>query len=508
MFRRFTALVCALALAGALSWGAMAAPITGSFGIDIIFYPDPTGGVAKIDQIVVKFEADLVLALSISGVDLTSTTLFTFKGVEVQLFSLKATVGPMSLSTILVFAPSIIEFEEVRSGTASRGYCIRAMAPNVDSNALSSCPGFSAGINDPVYGQYSFFSLFLSSPSLQNLILGRWADNLNPNHPLTGGSNLTPVLTFRKKIAEATLSIAGLTLGLRGLFANLGSVAVPAFESGFVLILAGTTVSGISVRSETWFGARQGFECFGECKPASRIGFTMSTFAPYPAGGGIVVPGMNPEEEKLFISGLTLAGVRNSIAIEFVFAGSGASSLQPTNMQITSTTPRITPIGLTITNIARFAAGLSLARNIVLFGIRVGEASATVQIDYRPTAILAWEPLFTALILTFDPPGGTATVVVINCQTDYFAGFTRACRSGLITGVPGGMFIETDYYIEFEVGDLKVSALAVMLGSLLKELYSVSLNATWTVGNVSFASETYLFTNRLGWQAFNLSVKF
>jgi hypothetical protein len=64
MFRRITALVCALALAGALAWPAVAAPVTGSFKLDITFYPE-TGGLSKIDQIVVKFEADLILSLSI-----------------------------------------------------------------------------------------------------------------------------------------------------------------------------------------------------------------------------------------------------------------------------------------------------------------------------------------------------------------------------------------------------------------------------------------------------------
>jgi type 1 fimbria pilin len=41
MFRRITVLASALALfvAGALSWTAAAAPITGSFTVDIVFYP-------------------------------------------------------------------------------------------------------------------------------------------------------------------------------------------------------------------------------------------------------------------------------------------------------------------------------------------------------------------------------------------------------------------------------------------------------------------------------------
>jgi hypothetical protein len=145
MFRRITALVCALALAGALSWTAQAAPVTGSFGLDLVFYPvsdcDPNPSVfepCKISYVAVKFEADLVLSMSISGLDLTSTTLFTFHGVEVQLFSAKATVGAMTFTTVLAFAPNILEFEDVRSGaSASRGWCLRDSAPSPPPAAAS-----------------------------------------------------------------------------------------------------------------------------------------------------------------------------------------------------------------------------------------------------------------------------------------------------------------------------------------------------------------------------------
>jgi hypothetical protein len=331
MFRRITALVCALALAGALSWTAQAAPVTGSLGLDLVFYPvsdcDPNPLVfepCKISYIAVKFEADLVLSMSISGLDLTSTTLFTFHGVEVQLFSAKATVGAMTFTTVLAFAPNILEFEDVRASTASRGWCLRDTAPGPLPAAASCANGFSAR---PYPGGPRFFDIFLSDPVVQNIYLGLWTDGLIP-----GGfsvSQLTPALTFRKKIAEVTLSIAGLTLGLRALFGNFGTSSAPDFRAGLVLILSGQTVSGITVRSETWVGARQGFECFGECKPASRLGFIISTFAPVPSLGGVVGPSIpfEPQEEKLFITGLTLAGIRNDIAMEFVLAGAGASSL-------------------------------------------------------------------------------------------------------------------------------------------------------------------------------------
>jgi hypothetical protein len=502
MFRRITALVCALALAGALSWTAQAAPVTGSFSLDFVFYPvsdcDPDPLVfepCKISYIAEKFEADLVLSISISGLDLTSTTLFTFQGVEVQLFSAKATVGAMTFTTVLAFAPNILEFEDARSSAASRGWCLSDSAPSPPPAAASCANGFNAR---PYPGGPRFFDIFLSDPVVQNIILGLWTDGLIP-----GGfpvSQLTPALTFRKKVAEVTLSIAGLTLGLRALFGNFGPSSAPDFRAGLVLILAGQTVSGITVRSETWVGARQGFECFGECKPASRLGFIISTFAPVPSLGGIVgrtIP-FEPQEEKLFITGLTLAGIRNDIVMEFVLSGAGASSLQPTNMSITSTW-RITPLRLTITNIARFGAGLTLVRDIMLFGINIGEVGTTVQLDFRPNLLGAWETLFTALIMEFDPPGGKASIVALSCD------FDTACVPAPVS-YP---FFEVDYSIAFEVGDLSVEIVAIMVGSLLKDLDEVDIYVSWSPGGlVSIDTVTILTPDALFAQKFGVTVKF
>jgi hypothetical protein len=512
MFRRITALVCALALAGALSWTAQAAPVTGSFGLDLVFFP-ANGGDFKIDYVAVKFEADLVLSISISGLDLTSTTLFTFQGVEVQLFSVKATVGAMTFTTVLAFAPNILEFEDVRSGaTASRGWCLRDTAPGPLPAAASCANGFSAGLNlvggiPPI--ELSFFSLFLSDPVVQNIYLGLWTDALLTAPGNFTVSQLTPELTFRKKVAEVTLSIAGLTLGLRALFGNFGTSSAPDFRAGLVLILAGQTVSGITVRSETWVGARQGFECFGECKPASRLGFIISTFAPVPSLGGIVGPSIpfEPQEEKLFITGLTLAGIRNDIVMEFVLAGAGASSLQPTNMSITSTW-RITPLRLTITNIARFGAGLTLLRDIMLFGINIGEVGATVQLDFRPTSIGAWETLFTALIMEFDPPGGKASIVALSCDFDADVVGGPLVR-GFCADNAAYPFFEVDYGIAFEVGDLSVEIVAIMVGSLLKDLDEVDIYVSWSPGGlVSIDTVTILTPDALFAQKLGVTVKF
>jgi len=558
MFRRITVLASALALlvAGALSWTAAAAPITGSFSVDIVFYPqqlcsftlidtplndeeddalvivcDPADPINKIDRILVKFEADLLLTISISGLELTSSTVFTFKGIETQLFWVKATVGAMVFETALVFAPNIFEFEEVRSGAGTRFYCLRRSGP-VDWASVgagnpfphfpigvypASCVfGSGAGIVDPVYGYLSWGSLFFVGYNEQigpiaNLMIGSWADTVTPKYGadlnlVTGEIELAPVsltslleepLTFRKKAAEATLSIAGLTLGLRALFANFGSVQTPDFVVGAVLILEGTTVSGIKVRSETWVGARQGFECFGECKPSQRLGTQGAfIFVPYPSTGGIVVPGFQPEEEKLYITGLRLAGLTHQIVVEMQLSGALADSRQPTFVAIQTSTPRITPLGITVTNIARFDRGFErFLRDQVIIGASFGEASGQIIWDFRPNAIGAWETLLTLIYAEFDAPGAVASIALITCDPDQFGGTFGPCRipNFINYGTPSP-FIEVDYDLLFEVGDLTVYLFAATYGSLLKDLYLFSAKASWALGPVTISSWT-IFVN-------------
>jgi hypothetical protein len=549
MFRRITVLASALALfvAGALSWTAAAAPITGSFSVDITFIPqqdctvDPDtfeiicpveDPINKIDRILVKFEADLVLTMSISGLELTSSTSFTFKGVETQIFWAKATVGAMVFETALVFAPNIMEFEEVRSGSGTRFYCLNRSAPHdYGVDPINGCAsGSGAGILDPVYGYISWGSLFFlsysefSSGPIGNLAIANWADGQydawhTPVVPVgVSGSMLDQPLTFRKKAAEVTLSIAGLTLGLRGLFANFGTVAAPNFVVGTVLILQGKTVSGIDVRSETWVGARQGFECFGECKPNQRLGTQNGfIFVPYPSTGGIVVPGFQPEEEKLYITGLKLAGLTNNIVIEMQFNGAGASSLQPTFVAIQTSTPRITPLGITVSNVARFANGFqNFLRDQLTIQVSFGEASGLIRWDFRPNVIGAWESLLTLIYAEFDAPGATASISLVTCDTDEYSvviiGGVRVPVLGpcnipnfLSYGTPNP-FLEVDYDLLFEVGDMTVYLFAATYGSLLKNLYLFSAKASWALGPVTISSWT-IFVNsqadRNGWNGVN-----
>src|SRR5574341_769340 len=118
MFRRFLALILALVAASALATSASAAPISGSFTVDLVFAPDCAlsvdsvynGGTepcAKVSDTVMKFEADLVLRLTISGLEVGSTTVFTFEGLEFQAITLGATIGALTVRDTFIFAPQI-----------------------------------------------------------------------------------------------------------------------------------------------------------------------------------------------------------------------------------------------------------------------------------------------------------------------------------------------------------------------------------------------------------------
>jgi hypothetical protein len=503
--------------------------------VDIVFYPqqactvdandpdlpiicNPDDPINKIDRILVKFEADLLLTMSISGLELTSSTSFTFKGVETQIFFVKATVGAMVFENALVFAPNIMEFEEVRTGGGTRTYCLNRSAPHNYGNAsgplnINNCingivGATGAGILDPVYGYISWGSLFflsyseVSSGPIANLAIANWADGQydawhTPAPGAPAGSMLDQPLTFRKKAVEVTLSIAGLTLGLRTLFANFGTVSAPDFVVGAVLILQGKTVSGIDVRSETWVGARQGFECFGECKPNQRLGTQNAfLFVPYPATGGIVVPGFQPEEEKLYITGLRFAGLTNTIVIEMQLAGAGADARQPTFVAIATSTPRITPLGISVSNIARFDRGFQrFLRDQLTINVSFGEASGFIRWDFRPNAIGAWESLLTVIYAQFDAPGATASIAAVTCDTDRIGLVLGPCNrpNFLSYGTPNP-FLEVDYRLSFEVGDMSVELFAVTYGSLLKNLYLFSAKASWALGPVTISSWT-IFVN-------------
>jgi hypothetical protein len=146
MFRRLMTIVAALAVAAA-AWSlpTQAAPVSGSATLDIVFRPSPlyyaTTG-TKIDKIDVKLELDLLLTLSVSGVDITSVSVFTFRGLEYQAFVFTGTIGALVAKSQFIFAPNIIEIRAVRDALGLPAYCVNTADPAIaDQQTLSPPPG-------------------------------------------------------------------------------------------------------------------------------------------------------------------------------------------------------------------------------------------------------------------------------------------------------------------------------------------------------------------------------
>jgi hypothetical protein len=504
MFRRLLALTCALAVVGALSWGANAAPISGSFGVDIVFYPQ--NGL-KVDLIDMKFEADLILTLSISGLDVTSTTVFTFLGVEFQSFVISATVGALTIKDTIIFSPTFFEFEETRDQYGRTRWCL-ARAPRCRHCQLrhtaASRPSSAVTLADPVFGNVEFYEMFAGwvHPLVQNLV---WARALDPTNALNN------IIRFRKKIADLSLNIAGLVLNVKALFANVSTSPTGySLRSGLQLAMEGKTVSGVGVRGELWLGAKQGLECFGECKPLERFFNQMVT------GGGMV----NLEEEKVFLNNVVIAGVRNDFRAEFHFDLAQCTIDQvdddndgwfypydTTGDAMTITNPlcymeltqayTFTPWKLNVQTTWRWNGNFDLISNITTVGLKAGDASVTGIFIWRNNGSWSFEPGLSEFVTTFDPPGLTVTSDILFCTNPVYCGF------GTIPPV-----IEHDLSLSGTVGPVSLAAKIIFDGGLLGNFAELDVDMGFAFEPVSITFSAVILTDLLGGVAFSMNTKF
>jgi len=472
MFRRLMILMAALAVAAA-GWSlpAQAAPVSGSATLDIVFTPanfyecgpeEP----CKIDKVLVKLEADLVLTLSVSGVDITSTSVFTFKGLEFQSFTFTGTVGALAFRSVLIFAPNIVEVQVVRDAYGRARYCINASDPGGLIPPFTACPTPSTLL--------WYLLEDIIHPVVGNLILANIFD--------TAG-HLDPALTFRKKIAELSLSLAGLTIGLRGLFANTGSAQTPDWNFGVVASVEGQTVSGITIRGETWIGARQGLECFGECKPLERI------------RGGKVETDFIVYEEKIFIRNLKIAGVTFGARLEFQFADApiGISFLQLTQDFA------LAPFGLTVNNVINVQPdpvtnALTIVQDVITTSVKVGDVSVLAQFVIRPAVTGAFNIFFATLISTFDAPGVKVTDILVPCIDE------NVCF------LPDGM-LDHNLILSTSVGDVTLD-IELDFSGLFTGFYQAIIEVGWQLGNVTIRSSSVIGVNALLGQKIGIELKF
>jgi hypothetical protein len=483
-----------LVVAIALATSANAAPISGSFVVDLVFAPacfeiatttditpDVTGECAKVSDTVIKFEGDLFLRMTISGLEITNTTVFTFEGLEFNALTVGATIGALTVRDTFIFAPSIVELEIVRSSAGSTRYCVNNSAPIDITPPYSACPAASSTLYfmiEPV-GVYH--------PAYMNIALATVMDNLGM---------LTEPVVFRKKIVDLALNIAGLTISSRALFANLGTSTTPSFDAGIIAAIEGQTVSGVSVRAESWIGTRQGVECFAECKPLEIY-----------RGGKVLSPqNFTIQEEKIFIRNLTIAGVTFNVRIEFqFFTQPGAVYPNAVNpglsfVEIVSRGNLSFPLfSGALTNTLRLGPDLNPIYDFAIATMKFGDVNVTaVWIFYPNTAnggVGTWDSQLAEFVMTYDPPGVTVTSDLVLCTEALFAG---SCSGGVL---------EHDVYISTTVGNFTFNSKAVFFG-LLTGFSELWIDLAFKAGNVDFTFGMVMTTDYLQVARLTTSVKF
>jgi hypothetical protein len=465
-----------------------AAPISGSFQVDLVMHSVTCGvdedgdtfidedlsntvdddgdsridedGCFKVDDTIMKFEADLVLQMSISGLQIGSTTVFTFKGLEYQSFTVNSTIGALSIKDTFVFAPSVTEIEFVRTSlTLTLRYCVSAAAPSSLSATFLDCPTPDSLLYWLIEAGERFH------PAVANLRLAQIYDS---------AGMLDEPLVFRKKIVELTLNIAGLAFSTRALFVNIGGAQTPSYQMGLIAAIEGQTVSGILFRAETWLGARQGLECFAECKPAERI-----------YGGIVAANTLAIQEEKLFVRNVTLAGVTFNLRAEFQFFTNpfAHDCINPglCYLQIDSRA-KIQPLNLILKNEVRFGPDLNPRFDLVQTDLRFGDVAVTALWYFYPSNTgcgggCVWESQLVQFISTFDPPGLTLTSDLTLCSENLLA---VSCSFSNGT-------LEHNVYFSSNVGNLTIDARAIFLG-LITGFSQLWIDLTWQVGNLGITT--------------------
>ena len=481
-------LICLIVWGAGMAVSVGAAPLSGSFQVDLVMAPAHCGIDAdgdsivdpcpKVDDTVMKFEADLLLELTISGLQIGSTTVFTFKGVEFQTFTLSTTIGALSIRDTFVFAPSITEIEFTRTtNSLALRYCVSAAAPGDITPPFRDCPLPDSRL------YWLIEDVGFYHTAVQNMTLARIFD---------AAGMLDAALTFRKKIVDLSLNIAGLTISSRALFVNLGTDGNPSFRTGIIAAVEGQTVSGVTIRAESWLGARQGLECFSECKPAERV------------YGGIVAPSFALQEEKLFIRNLTIAGVTFNLRAEFQLFNDPGSSCPNSGIcyvEINSRA-RLQPLNLTVTNSLRLGPDLNPRFDYLATSLKFGDVTVTALWYFYLSGALncggglpcPWEVQLAEFISTFDPPGVTITSDL------------KLCTGGAFTLCSGGV-LKHQIYFSSTVGNFTVDGQIILVG-LISNFYQLWLDIAWKAGSVEFQSSVVISAEFLNVFALRTKVRF
>ncbi len=390
---------------------AFGAPGSGSWQIRFLMIleePQP-----KIAIPSVTLDSLLQLDIELSGLHLYSLTVFNTIGLEAQAFRWSFTLGALTLTDIFLFSRNIVEVEH-------QYYQVKLVQPD---------PG-------GIVGQYlPIFYKDLVTPYAQLALLL--------------GPTLSEPVSLRKKIVEAQVALSGLTVKAIGLFANLGSTLAPSWEVGTVITVSGQTVSGVTVRSETYIGARRGLECIGECFPELQF------------SQGRVVPGWEIEYERLVIAGVSLGGGAIDLdgAVNFNEA-EGPAGIE--YFQITGYY-HLEPLALDITDILYFTSDLMPSSHTLITNWSVGDAFVTA----------IWTDLSGGLAFALREFIASVSLEGFTITSDLF---TCASAPGCFGLAP---FYRHELQVSFASTPWDVQMLFVFLG-LLKPLDKFVLTIAYT----------------------------
>lgn len=415
-----------------------AAPLDGSWGTRFLLILD--GPQPKIVSAPFALDSLLRLTLTVSGLQITSLTVLSTIGVEAQIFTLSLTVGALMLKDIFLFSRNIVEADQ-----------------NLRITVVRPDPGGVVGQYLPV-----FYKDFVTPYAQLALLFG---------------PTLTESVTLRKKIVEAQLSIAGVTVKAVGLFANFGSALAPQWDFGALLTASGQTVSGVTVRSETYIGARRGFECVGECFPELQF------------AQGRVVSGLHVEYERLLVTSVKLAGVTMDVDTAFNFNDSeGPVGIE--YLQITSSA-RVEPLALDLTDILYFDSNLVLSSHTLITGWSVGDAFVTaIWTDTSGGITFALREFITSVSLE----NWSITSDLFTCAAD----------AGCFGLDP---IYQHDVQIAFKNGLWAADLLFVFLG-LIKPLDKAVLTISYTDRSWGWRAGTAIQPSGLKVQEFSINLNF
>ncbi len=430
--------ICVGLLLSVSALDSSAAPVNGTWDARLLLILD--GPQPKIAQPPVAFDSLLRLDLSVSGLQLRSLTALSTVGVEAQIFTLSATVGALTLTDTFIFSRNIVE--------ADQNLQIKLVRPD---------PG-------GVVGQYI--------PVLYKDLVTPYAQLA-----LLLGPTLTESVTLRKKIVEAQLSMSGVTVRAVGLFGNFGSLIAPQWEVGALVSVRGQTVSGVTVRSETYIGARRGLECVGECFPDLQF------------SQGRVVSGLDFEYERLTVSSIKLLGVTITVdtAVNFNSA-EGPAGIE--YLQITSS-GRVEPLALDLTDILYFDSNLALSSHTLITSWSAGDAFVTA----------IWTDTLGGIIFSLREFTARFSVEGIRVTSDLFVCAADAGCSGL------DPIYQHDVQIAFKSEPWAVDLLVVFLG-LIKPFDKIVVTLSYTKKGWGWRAGTAIQPSGLKVQEFYIRLSF